>query len=181
MRWSVFQVARKHRCGFLQLFLQLPLELACARNATRPRAVPEGSIRRMDRLFEPPNAAAHAWEEPTVLLDSSGSWEALAGQVRARLLPAVRSAYRCPPEPKAELSPEELAAAEAQLAAARAAAAKSVLSNADLQLRKLVGVKTARAQLAARLAASSSSGGGRRARRQQVGRRRLAQAQRASP
>ena len=107
MRWSVFQVARKHRSGFLQLFLQLPLELACARNATRPRAVPEGSIRRMDRLFEPPSAAAHAWEEPTVLLDSSGSWEALAGQVRARLLPAVRSAYRCPPERKAELAPEE--------------------------------------------------------------------------
>ena len=68
MRLDVFRIARDARTGFIQAFLDTPLEICLTRNAGRSGSarVPEDTIRSMEAVFEPPGASQSggaSWEK----------------------------------------------------------------------------------------------------------------------
>ncbi|VDD74647.1 unnamed protein product [Mesocestoides corti] len=62
MRKQCFLLSKSCRCAYLTVSVRTPLELCTKRNATRDCRVPESVIKRMDSLFEWPDAESHPWE-----------------------------------------------------------------------------------------------------------------------
>jgi len=70
MRYEYFQLARKHRVSFLQLFFKAPLSLAKARDALRDpnERVGNDVIDKMGAKMERPDADAYRWERRSCVI-----------------------------------------------------------------------------------------------------------------
>ena len=70
MRYTCFQLARKHQAAFFQLYVSCPLALAQQRNAARPchDRVPNHVLLRMESLLQAPEPDRCPWEANTVVL-----------------------------------------------------------------------------------------------------------------
>lgn len=119
MRYEVFTMARKQGTGYVQMFFNVSLPEAKARNAARPNPIAEEIISRMWIKLERPNVSFYKWERNTLeLLGNLGEF--------ARLEQAIidcGSNPEKPPEANAEKQPIE----------------QSVVHKLDLLLRKAVG------------------------------------------
>ncbi|NXU00334.1 PSTK kinase, partial [Buphagus erythrorhynchus] len=71
MRYELYQLARKYSLGFCQLFLECPLECCLQRNRLRSDPVPEQTIQLMARRIEMPDLRKNAWEQHSLILNSS--------------------------------------------------------------------------------------------------------------
>eukprot|EP00899_Mesostigma_viride_P013126 jgi/Mesvir1/21814/Mv04201-RA.3 len=81
MRKKYWQLARKARCAFLQVFLRCHLDEAANRNAARAQdsIVPDHVLRGMAATLEPPAGDEYSWEANTLVLETSASAGAAAG------------------------------------------------------------------------------------------------------
>ena len=70
MRYTCFQLARRHQAAFVELYISCPLALAQQRNAARPchDIVPDHVLLRMDSLLQAPEPDRCHWEASTVVL-----------------------------------------------------------------------------------------------------------------
>ncbi|XP_069681063.1 L-seryl-tRNA(Sec) kinase [Periplaneta americana] len=73
MRWQCYQLARRLRLGFCQLYLHCELEDALRRNAGRRDAVPREVVTRMAERLEPPAGARHPWERASLVVDAAAT------------------------------------------------------------------------------------------------------------
>lgn len=73
MRYEVYRIAKEFRLGFGQIFLNLPYDLCCSRNSSRPKPVPSEVMSRMKSLFEPPDASKNAWERHSLIISNTPS------------------------------------------------------------------------------------------------------------
>ena len=71
MRYAYYQLARKLACSFCQIYIKSPVDvdLLFERNRNRKSAVPEETIRKMSRIFEPPDTEVNRWEKNTISYD----------------------------------------------------------------------------------------------------------------
>ncbi|KXJ82471.1 hypothetical protein RP20_CCG013389 [Aedes albopictus] len=68
MRYGIVALARKYGAGFLQVHLDVSLEQAQTRNATRSNPIPQEIVSRMWIKLEKPNEQFYKWERNTVNL-----------------------------------------------------------------------------------------------------------------
>lgn len=68
MRYEIVALAREYRAGFLQVHLDVSLEEALTRNATRTNPIPQEIVSRMWIKLEKPNEQFYKWERDTVNL-----------------------------------------------------------------------------------------------------------------
>ncbi|XP_055528290.1 L-seryl-tRNA(Sec) kinase [Wyeomyia smithii] len=62
MRFDVLKMARKYSTGFFQIFFDVPLSVATARNAARSNQIPQDVLLRMAMRLEQPNERFYKWE-----------------------------------------------------------------------------------------------------------------------
>lgn len=75
MRYQAHQLARRARAAHVQLYVNVPVELARARNERRAadEIVPSVAFDRMANAFEPPDPSKRTFEDPTVRTDDDAS------------------------------------------------------------------------------------------------------------
>lgn len=75
MRYQAHQLARRARAAHVQLHVNVPVELARARNERRAadEIVPSVAFDRMANAFEPPDPGKRTFEDPTVRTDDDAS------------------------------------------------------------------------------------------------------------
>uniref|UniRef100_UPI00358E3008 L-seryl-tRNA(Sec) kinase isoform X2 n=1 Tax=Myxine glutinosa TaxID=7769 RepID=UPI00358E3008 len=71
MRYEVYQLAREVSAGFIQIFLNCPLELCLKRNASRIVPVPVMVLQTMAERLEVPDVEQRDWERESLHLDTS--------------------------------------------------------------------------------------------------------------
>ena len=73
MRYQAHQLARRARAAHVQLYVNVPVELARARNERRAanEIVPRVAFDRMANAFEPPDPRKRTFELPTVRTDDA--------------------------------------------------------------------------------------------------------------
>ena len=73
MRYQAHQLARRARAAHVQLYVNVPVELARARNERRAanEIVPRVAFDRMANAFEPPDPRKRTFELPTVRIDDA--------------------------------------------------------------------------------------------------------------
>lgn len=128
MRYSYFQLARRHNIGFCQLYLECTIALAMAFNSKRAQEekVPEKVIRKMADRMEPPENKP--WERYSVTIMAH---EPFSNDETVRKMGSIIS--------KALLNPVEPVEDWSDLGeASRQACMASVIHQADLGLRHLV-------------------------------------------
>ena len=130
MRYSYFQLARKHQLGYCQFYLNAPESLARSRNAQRPQSqrVPEDVIYKMNEKMEPPNPLKNYWEQFSFSI-AIGDMTSVFDLCKDMLLTASR-------HPVQQLEPEELT--ETRKNENRAKCNANVIHQADKILRKKV-------------------------------------------
>jgi len=108
MRYQYYQLARKRNCGFVQIMVKASLDIALARNSSRPNPVDKNIIQRMQYRFEEPDPVRCSWEKNSLFHDNSAKlmqgfdWdkfysigsEALPPVVDVTSLEAVKDANR---------------------------------------------------------------------------------------
>lgn len=124
MRYEFFQLARKHRAAFCQLYLECSLEEATRRNSMREESVPAEVVITMETRLQPPQPHLHPWEANTCVLEGENE-----GQV-CQAWSAVVQAFQH------GLTPVE--DREEEVAEARRQCSQSVVHQADLSLRAMV-------------------------------------------
>lgn len=137
MRYSLYQLAKKHRVGFCQFHLAGPIELHRRANASRPETsrVPDVVIEKMSSRLEPPDPALHRWERRSLTVEFLGSdrfdFEGCCLAVKASMEDPVLD--------------EDLAEeAKAKALASRLQCSVSAVHVVDKCLRKIVGTKIER-------------------------------------
>lgn len=68
MRYEFYQLAKKFRCGFSQMYLQCSSDCAASRNEGRVNRVPVDVISTMANKIETPQPTKHRWEENSVTM-----------------------------------------------------------------------------------------------------------------
>ncbi|KAF4787796.1 hypothetical protein TURU_167707 [Turdus rufiventris] len=126
MRYEVYQLARKYSLGFCQLFLECPLECCLQRNRLRSDPVPEQTIQLMARKIEMPDLRKNAWEQHSLILNSSECISEDDEQIMNLLATALENPER-PNEEDTE-----------QKEAARAICAASAVHQADQACRRVI-------------------------------------------
>eukprot|EP00899_Mesostigma_viride_P013128 jgi/Mesvir1/21816/Mv04201-RA.2 len=156
MRKKYWQLARKARCAFLQVFLRCHLDEAANRNAARAQdsIVPDHVLRGMAATLEPPAGDEYSWEANTLVLETSASAGAAAGgeasgdgascgptptSLLNTLLASLESHWITPPPP---LEPD--VEWDAQRAAAALETAANLQHSLDLRARKAISAAMAR-------------------------------------
>jgi hypothetical protein len=125
--------------AFVQVFLDVDLDTALARNSARSRAIPPDVVRRCAARFERPDPTSFLWEQSTITISD------VDAASLCRQIIALWDSYRPPP------TQAETAAAAAAATHARAQLAISDAHTRDKRLRTAVG---------AVIAAASHIGGG---------------------
>lgn len=131
MRYSYFQLARRHNIGFCQLYLECSVGSAMLHNSqrTREERVPDDVIKKMADRMEPPEGKP--WEQYTLSLVAH---EPFSKEDTVRKIGSIVS--------KALLNPVEPVDDWSELGeASRQACMASVIHQADLGLRHLVNEK----------------------------------------
>jgi tRNA uridine 5-carbamoylmethylation protein Kti12 len=104
MRQECYRLARQLGTAYVQVHLQVPLELALQRNRDRQpdMQVPESALRRMAASFEEPGAAAgRLWEKHTLTVGQEEGVETLWARIWLEwgaappALPDLASRCRC--------------------------------------------------------------------------------------
>ncbi|KAI1236135.1 L-seryl-tRNA(Sec) kinase, partial [Lamprotornis superbus] len=126
MRYELYQLARKYSLGFCQLFLECPLECCLQRNRLRSDPVPEQTIQLMARKIEMPDLRKNAWEQHSLILNSSDCISEDDEQIMNLLATALENPER-PNEEDTE-----------QKEAARAICAASAVHQADQACRRVI-------------------------------------------
>ncbi|XP_041370274.1 L-seryl-tRNA(Sec) kinase-like [Gigantopelta aegis] len=125
MRYQYFQLARKHRVGFSELYLDCSTETAVSQNAMRVAGqVDENVIRSMATHFESPNKETCQWEKHSLQMSSHS---AIIGDIRL----LINSAIEDPVHP---LLVEDVEQKEES----RQICSQSGIHQADQILRKLI-------------------------------------------
>lgn len=134
MRYEFYQLARKHTIGFCQLFIECTIDVAIQQNLQRETPVPTGVIETMAAKLQPPLPREHSWESTTCVLKSDNLEELHV------VWDMIKHSFQSPVVP---LENHELEKAEARLKCS-----SSVVHQADIYLRSLVGqlIKEARLQ-----------------------------------
>lgn len=70
MRYDFYQMARKHGCGFCQIYLRINVKGAIARNRNRLSPIPDQVIETMASKLEPPCPDAKTWETHSLTIES---------------------------------------------------------------------------------------------------------------
>ncbi|KAE8742452.1 hypothetical protein FOCC_FOCC012006 [Frankliniella occidentalis] len=136
MRYSYFQLARRHNIGFFQLYIECTVASAMAFNRKRPQAeqVPEEVIQKMADRMEPPEGKP--WEQYSLLLIAH---EPYSSEETVQKIGSIIS--------KALLNPVEPVDDWSDLGeASRQACMASVLHQCDLGLRHLVNERMKKLQ-----------------------------------
>ncbi|XP_072413127.1 L-seryl-tRNA(Sec) kinase [Chiloscyllium punctatum] len=135
MRYEVFQIARRNSLGFLQLFLECPLELCLQRNHERSCPVNDETVVLMSTKIQLPDPVRNIWEKNSLILKSTENVLEIDSQKVFELLDVSLENPEKPFEENIE-----------QKAIDRAICAASVLHQADQTIRRLVSqsMKTAK-------------------------------------
>ncbi|XP_067908922.1 L-seryl-tRNA(Sec) kinase-like, partial [Heterodontus francisci] len=135
MRYEVYQIARRNSIGFLQLFLECPLELCLQRNHERGCLVNDETIVLMSAKIQPPDPEKNSWEKNSMILKSAANILEEDIQKMFELLDISLENPEKPFEENIEQKETD-----------RAICAASVLHQADQAFRRLVSqsMKTAK-------------------------------------
>ena len=72
MRREVYLLAREHRADLVILYLDVGLDVALERNASRPARLPDGVLSKMHSQFEPPGeGGGQSWESNKLVVLSA--------------------------------------------------------------------------------------------------------------
>jgi len=157
MRFEYAQLARKYRCGFCEIFVECPPEVAIGRNARRSNEnrhkVSEQTIVKMHANLELPNAERFDWEKLSLHLNGTEEEEneKLAAGVE-KIVELIHLALETPLTPV--VSEEQLA----QTAKSRKINLDNKIHQFDIQWRRAAAghlrniAASQRASVAARLA-----------------------------
>ncbi|XP_042661475.1 L-seryl-tRNA(Sec) kinase [Tyto alba] len=126
MRYEVYQLARKYSLSFCQLFLECPLECCLQRNRLRSHPLPDQTIYLMARKIEMPDLKKNAWEQNSLILNSSDCTLEDNEQIISLLATALEN-----PVKQIEENTE-------QKEADRAICAASTLHQADQTCRRII-------------------------------------------
>lgn len=87
MRHQCYLLAKKHEVPYGQVYVEVPLAVALARNARRTGSarVPDEIIERMHARFEAPQPADHGWERHTCVVHPQREEEEPEGDAAADL------------------------------------------------------------------------------------------------
>ena len=78
MRYSIFQLARRHECSYCQIFIDRDIDTLIERNGCRDASVSNETIYKMASLIENPNPIRNKWEMNTyVVKDNVNNGELL--------------------------------------------------------------------------------------------------------
>ena len=153
MRYQAHQLARRARAAHVQLYVNVPVELARARNERRAanEIVPRVAFDRMANAFEPPDTSKRTFEHPTVRTDDDASTNTsvrsddddVNHDTDAHAWGLVWDAWGAPP--RLPITEEER---EALRAAGRDANAQSAVHALDVRSRRALGDAMRRASAA---------------------------------
>lgn len=137
MRHEVYQMVRRNSIGFLQLFLDCPLELCLKRNHERGCLVDDETIILMSAKIQPPDPVKNAWEKNSIILNNSENF--MEDEMQA-VFALLDSSIENPEKPLEENNEQK--------ERDRATCAASALHQADQAFRRLVSqsMKTAKAK-----------------------------------
>ena len=68
MRYSIFQLARRHECSYCQIFIDRDIDTLIERNGCRDAQVSSETIYKMAGLIENPNPIRNKWEMNTYVV-----------------------------------------------------------------------------------------------------------------
>ena len=139
MRYEYYQLARKHRTGFAQLYFSCDSETAVRRNSERPEEerVPSQVILTMAEKLEPPNPLANKWECFSFSLAGSEEASSSPSHNLDLVETVIQTACRSPV--RGEVEGE--GASEEERQQDRLVCSASIVHQADKHLRALVNKK----------------------------------------
>ena len=135
MRYSYFQLARKHRLGYCQFYLDAPLALAQSRNDMRQpdERVPDQIIIQMSEKLEAPNPLKNSWEQFSFVISVSDTVD-----LKSTLEMSLHMIILSSKSPVTGLQASSEESDETRKSEARAKCNASVIHQADKILRKQV-------------------------------------------
>ncbi|XP_031554254.1 L-seryl-tRNA(Sec) kinase-like [Actinia tenebrosa] len=136
MRHEYFLLARKYGLGYMQVFIECPVNTALDRNSQRGNPIDRNTIVTMATKLEPPSPDKYPWEEYSMVLDANDDG---TNSYLTRLLSLMAEAALNPVQPLPEENKEEKEEA-------RAANLTSMMHQADQTLRKVITDKMAKAK-----------------------------------
>eukprot|EP01122_Echinamoeba_exundans_P005238 TRINITY_DN15402_c0_g1_i1.p1 TRINITY_DN15402_c0_g1~~TRINITY_DN15402_c0_g1_i1.p1 ORF type:complete len:313 (-),score=36.88 TRINITY_DN15402_c0_g1_i1:63-974(-) len=129
MRLPFYKLARKHQIGYIQLYLDIPIDICIKRDAQRSEQVLESTILRMQERLETPDASKHEWESNSLSLDV----QELESHTTEALLGRIFTSFAHLPPPLCDAASDEM-----ERQNSRERNVKSFGHQLDLQLRKIV-------------------------------------------
>ncbi|KAK9498611.1 hypothetical protein O3M35_003205 [Rhynocoris fuscipes] len=63
MRYEYYQIARKYRIGFCEIYLNTPIDICLKLNKNRNESVNENTILKMNSKLEKPDSVSYKWEK----------------------------------------------------------------------------------------------------------------------
>ncbi|XP_051883763.1 L-seryl-tRNA(Sec) kinase isoform X2 [Pristis pectinata] len=137
MRYEVYQMVRRNSIGFLQLFLECPVELCLKRNHERGCVVNDETIVLMSAKIQPPDPEKNSWEKNSIILKNS---ENIMEDEMQKVFELFDTSLENPEKPLEENIEQK--------ERDRAICAASALHQADQAFRRLVSqtMKTAKAK-----------------------------------
>ncbi|XP_059803746.1 L-seryl-tRNA(Sec) kinase-like [Hypanus sabinus] len=137
MRYEVYQMVRRNSIGFLQLFLDCPVELCLKRNHERGSLVNDETIVLMSAKIQLPDPEKNSWEKNSIILKNSKN---IMEDEMQKLFELLDSSLENPEKPLEENIEQK--------ERDRAICAANVLHQVDQAFRRLVSqtMKTAKAK-----------------------------------